>query len=136
MHCKKRLSMNNWDSLHVGHRFELAFPVLEISEFGNVNNWTVNEFINFRVYLILEFINKKWHSGNTSVGTTDEILEFCLVKLKCIYGLINTDWSNMPKSILSSKFNLCFPYASHLFPNFIRNHWYAVFSALSNLQGH
>ena len=36
---KKRLSMNNWDSLHVGHRFELAFPVLEISEFGNVNEF-------------------------------------------------------------------------------------------------
>ena len=28
-------------------------------------NWTVNEFINFRIYLILAFINKKWHSGNT-----------------------------------------------------------------------
>ena len=92
-------------------------------------NWTVNEFINFRIYLILAFINKKWHSGNTFSRNYRRNSRILPDKIKIYLGLINTDWSNMPKSILSSKFNLCFPYANHLFPNFIRNHWYAMFSA-------
>jgi hypothetical protein len=99
-------------------------------------NWTVNEFINFRVYLILAFINKKWHSGNTFSRNYRRNSRILPGKIRIYLGLINTDWSNMPKSILFSKFNLCLPYANHLFHNFIRNHSYTVFSILSNLQGH
>jgi hypothetical protein len=29
--------MNNWDSLHVGHRFELAFPVLGLNFEDNMD---------------------------------------------------------------------------------------------------
>ena len=64
-------------------------------------NWTVNEFINFRIYLILAFINKKWHSGNTFSRNYRRNSRILPGKIKIYLGLINTDWSNMPKSILS-----------------------------------